>query len=204
MLTVALIILQLVIFGVLIFFFRKIMNQNVVAATQHLDELRQDYERKQAEIDKQMEEARVKAQEIVTQTREEVTKQKEEIIQKAKQDQERTIQEARTQAEEIIKEAEKSRYLLLAELQKRIDKESIHRASELIAEVLPDDHHWTLGACSEGSSLKQPRGRVRKVFEIDLLGIVFDQSLFGQSTPTHVYVATTSCRKPLGCIQYRT
>ena len=149
MLTVALIILQLAIFGALIFFFRKIMNQNVVAATQHLDELRHDYEKKQQLIETQMEEAKVKAQEIVTQTKQEVEKQKEAIFQKAEQEREKMVQEARARAEEIIQEAEKSRYLLLAELKQRIEKESIHKACELIGQVLPERFrkevhiHWS-------------------------------------------------------------
>ncbi len=149
MLTIALIILQLGIFGSLVFFFRKIMNQNVIMATQHLDELRHDYEKKQQLVDAQMQEAKVKAQEIVTQTRQEVEKQKVEIVQKAEQERDKMVQEARGRAEEIIQEAEKSRYLLLEELQQRIEKASIHRACELIGQVLPepfkkDVHiHWS-------------------------------------------------------------
>ncbi|KPK96469.1 MAG: hypothetical protein AMJ95_14125 [Omnitrophica WOR_2 bacterium SM23_72] len=148
MLTVALIILQLAIFGALIFFFRKIMNQNVTMATQHLDELRHDYEKKQKLIDAQMEEAKVKAQEIVTQTKQEVEKQKEAILQKAEQERDKMVQEARARADEIIQEAEKSRYLLLAELKQRIEKESIHKACELMGQVLPEPFkkevhvHW--------------------------------------------------------------
>ena len=47
MLIVSLIILQLLIFAVLISIFKKIMTQNVASATEHLDELNQDYEKKE-------------------------------------------------------------------------------------------------------------------------------------------------------------
>jgi F0F1-type ATP synthase membrane subunit b/b' len=149
MVIVALIILQLVIFSALIYFFRKIMNQNVVVATQHLDELRHDYEKKQKQIDAQMEEAKAQAQAIVDQARGDVEKQKSEILTNAQKERDRVTQEARAHAEEMVQQAEKSRYQLLAELEHRITRESVQRASELIGQVLPEPFkkevhaHWT-------------------------------------------------------------
>ncbi len=46
MLIVSLIVLQVLIFGGLILVLRKILTQNVVLATKHLDELNQDYTKK--------------------------------------------------------------------------------------------------------------------------------------------------------------
>ncbi len=149
MLIVALIILQLVIFSALIFFFRKVLSQNVSVATHHLDELSHNFDEKQKQIDNQMEESKAKADKLLSEAREEIERSRQEIVQNAERERDRLVSEARGRAEEIIQHAEKSRYQLLAELEQRINKASIQKASELIGEVLPETfkkdvhRHWT-------------------------------------------------------------
>lgn len=46
MLMISLIILQVIIFAALIFALKKILSQNVVSATQHLDEMSQTYKKR--------------------------------------------------------------------------------------------------------------------------------------------------------------
>jgi F0F1-type ATP synthase delta subunit len=164
MLIAALIILLILISFALIFFFRKIINQNVIEATKHLDELSHDYDEKQKKIDSEMQETRLKAQEIIDRAQEEVKKQKMEIIQSAEKEKDKAITDARSRAEEIIQQAEKSRYQLLAELDKRIEKESVKKACELIGQVLPEQFkkdvhlHWTQELLKDSlSQLEQVR-----------------------------------------------
>jgi len=139
MLIASLVTLQLIIFGVLIFVFRRIMTQNVVVATKHLDELSQDYAAKEQEVNRQMEEANTKAQEIISSAQTEAEKIKTETLKQADEERERLIREARTQAAEMIEQAEKSRNQLISEIEERIAREAINRAGDLIYDTIPEE-----------------------------------------------------------------
>lgn len=162
MLIVALIILQLLIFTALIFIFRKVINQNVVVATQHLDELGRDYNDKQKKIDMQLEEAKVKAQEIVALAQQEAEKQKAEIIQSTQKEKDRLLTDARSRAEEIIQQAEKSRYQLLVDLDNRIEKESVQRAIGFIGQVLPESFRRQVHDRWTEDLLKESLGQLKQ------------------------------------------
>lgn len=148
MLIISLVILQILIFGALIFIFRRIMSKNVVLATQHLEELSQDYAEKESKINKELEEARQKAQELINKSREEAEKLKMEIIKHAEDERDNIIKQARAHSEEIIQQADKSRRQLLSEIDERISKEAINKACELIQDTLPEQFkqivhtHW--------------------------------------------------------------
>lgn len=148
MLIVPLIALQIVIFAVLIFFFRRIMTQNVVVATKHLEEMNRDYAEKEKKVTRELEEARTKSQEIVSKAQEEAEKLKMEIIKHSEEERDTVIKQARTTSEAIIQQADKSRQQLLGEIDERIAKESIKKACELIQETLPEQlkqivhTHW--------------------------------------------------------------
>jgi F-type H+-transporting ATPase subunit b len=148
MLIVALILLQLLIFAGLIFIFRRIMTQNVVLATRHLDELSHDYDKKEQELNKQLEEAKLKSQEMLASAQEEAEKLKMEIIKGAEEERDKLIKNARSQADELIQQADKSRNQLISEIEERITKEATNKACELIQEVLPESFkksvhtHW--------------------------------------------------------------
>jgi len=156
MLIASLIFLLLIIFAVLIFVFRKVMTQNVTLATQHLEELNQDYTRKEQEVSRQLEEAKIKSQEIIASATQEAEKLKLDIIQNAEKERDNIVNQARTQSEEIIQQADKSRQQLLSELEQRIAKEAVNKACELIQDTLPgqfkqDVHaHWIDDLLEEG------------------------------------------------------
>ena len=158
MLIVSLIILQLLIFAVLIFVFRKIMSQNVVSATKHLDELGQGYNEKEQRLNKELEEAKVKVQEMISKAQEEADQLKNQILQETEKEKDSIIKDARSHGEEIIQQAEKSRQQLLAELEERIEKEAINKACELIQDTLPEQFkqvvhaHWIEDLIENGFS----------------------------------------------------
>lgn len=131
--------LQLIIFAVLIFVFRRIMAQNVVVATKHLDELSQDYAEKEREVNQQLEEANTKAQEIVSSAQNEAEKIKTDTLKQADEERERIIREARVQAAEMMQQADKSRNQLISEIEERIAREAINRASELVYDTIPEE-----------------------------------------------------------------
>jgi len=148
MLIASLIFLLLLIFAGLVFLFRRMMTQNVVLATQHLEELNQDYIKKEKEVNRQLEEARLKSQELIDKARSEAEKLKMEIIQNAEKERDSIVKQARTNSEEIIQQADKSRQQLLSEIGERITKEAVNKACELIQDTLPDKFkqevhtHW--------------------------------------------------------------
>lgn len=139
MLIASLVTLQLIIFTALIFVFRKIMAQNVVLATKHLDEMSQDYDEKERRVNEQLEEANAKAQEIISSAQNEAEKIRSDTIKQAEQDRDKIVQAARTQAEEIIQQADKSRNQLLLEIEERIAKEAINQACDLCHDTLPEE-----------------------------------------------------------------
>jgi ATP synthase F1 delta subunit len=139
MLVFALIIFQLIIFSLLIYILRKIILRNVVSATQHLEELNKDYQKKQNEIEEKMKETEKKAKLIIEQAKEEAEKLKAQIIQEAETQREQIINSARREAKEIIEQAEKTRQSLISEIEERIEKEAIDKAVDLIKDVLPAD-----------------------------------------------------------------
>ena len=148
MLIASLIFLLLIIFVAMIFIFRRVMTQNVVLATQHLEELNQEYTKKEQEANRQLEEAQVRSQELISRAKNEAEKLKMEIIRNAEKERDSIVQQARTHSEEIIQQADKSRQQLLSELDERIAKEAIKKACELIQDTLPEHFkqlvhtHW--------------------------------------------------------------
>ncbi|MCM8830823.1 MAG: F0F1 ATP synthase subunit delta [Candidatus Omnitrophica bacterium] len=118
--------------------YRRIMSQYVINATRHLEEMSQDYQKKQEEIDRKLLEAEEKAKNIITEATKQAENIKSQIIKEAEDEKNKMLLEARQKAEDIIKQAEQSRQLLLAEIENRISKEAINKACELIQDVLPE------------------------------------------------------------------
>lgn len=138
MLIISLIILQVIIFAALIFALKKILSQNVVSATQHLDEMSQTYKKKEEEINKRIEEVRKESELILAKAGEEAEKLRAEIVGSAEFQKEKILKEAHIKSNEMVEQADKSRQLLLSEINDRITRESITRACELIKDVLPE------------------------------------------------------------------
>jgi ATP synthase F1 delta subunit len=138
MLIVSIILLLVILFGGMIFFLRKILTQNVMAATQHIEGLSQDYAQKQAELTRQLGEAKQKSEEMLRSAQEEVQRSKTQIIKDAEAERDRILQQTHTKSEELIQKAERSRQLLLDEINERIAKEAVNKACELIHDSLPE------------------------------------------------------------------
>ena len=148
MLIISLIFLQVFIFAALIFILRRILAQNVVSATKHLEELNQDYVKKEEEINRLLEEAKQKSQDMVAKAKEEAESLRTKIITEANKESDQMLNEARLKSTELIQQAERSRQLLLSEMEARIAEGAINKASELISNTLPEQFkievhaHW--------------------------------------------------------------
>lgn len=138
MLMISLIILQVLIFGALIFILRRILTQNVVSATKHLEELNQDYTKKEVEATRQLEEAGRQAQEIIAKAKEEAENLRMKIIKESNHEGDEIVKEARAKSDDIMKQADKARQLLLSEVDDRVANEAINRACELVQYSLPE------------------------------------------------------------------
>ena len=158
MLMASFIIFQIVVFAGLIFMLRKIMTQNVISATQHIDELNQDYTKKDEDINRRWEEVKQKAEEIIRQAQEEGEKTKAELIKGAEVEKERILKETRVKSEEMVQQADKSCQAMLSEIEARIAKEAMNKATGLIHDVLPDKfkqsvhNEWVDGLIANGFS----------------------------------------------------
>jgi F0F1-type ATP synthase membrane subunit b/b' len=152
------IIFQVIVFAGLIFMLRKIMTQNVISATQHIDELNQDYTKKDQDISRRWEEVKQKAEEIIRQAQEEGEKTKTDLIKTAEAEKERVLKAARLKSEEMVAQAEKSCHVMLSEIDDRIAKEAMNKAVGLIHDVLPDKfklnvhNEWVDGLIASGFS----------------------------------------------------
>lgn len=139
MFIVYLILLQLFFFIGLIFIFRKVMTKNVISATRHIEGLNQDFSKKEQEINHQIEEAKLKSQEIIVKAENEADANKIKIIEEAQKKKEELINHAIKQAADIVAQAEKTKSLLLGEIDARVKKEALQKACELLEQSLPDD-----------------------------------------------------------------
>lgn len=158
MLIVSFIVITVVIFGALILVLRGMLNQNVSLATRHLDELNDDYIKKEADLKRQMDEMRQKAEEIVRKAQEEAQQAKAQLLKEAESQRNKLLQDTHAQTEALIQQADKSRQLLLDEIKDRIAKEAIDKACELIQETLPEEfklkvhEHWMEDLINNGFS----------------------------------------------------
>ncbi|MCM8800526.1 MAG: F0F1 ATP synthase subunit delta [Candidatus Omnitrophica bacterium] len=156
MLIVSLVVIQVIIFVVLFLFLRSSFNKNVISATTHLEQLSQEYTKKQEQIKNLYEEAKRQTQEIIESSRKDAEKQREQILKDAQLEKERILNTAHQQANEIVEQADKARKTLLSEIEKKIEERAIQRAGDLLNEILPLDlrqqihQHWIEDLLSAG------------------------------------------------------
>lgn len=150
MLAFSLIFLQIVIFAGMIFILKKIMSTNVTMATKHIEEMSQEYLKKEEEVSRRLEEAKRTSEDMVSKAIQEADTVKTRKLNEAENESIRIIEEARTKSEEIMQLADKSRERLLGELDDRIAIAAIDKSVELIHDILPekfvkDVHaHWVV------------------------------------------------------------
>lgn len=139
MLIVSIIFVQIIIFVGLIYFFRRILTKNVVSATKHIDELNQEYDKRDKEAIQKLADAKREAQTIVAKAVDEAQIKREEVLKKTEKEKEAILKQAHSQSETVMQQAEKSSEQLLSEIDERITKAAINRASELIQYALPEE-----------------------------------------------------------------
>lgn len=138
MLIVSVIVFQVLLFAGMIFALQRVMARNVVSATKHIEDMSQDYLKKEELITKQLEDAKKEAQALVSKARQEAQDLKNKIAKDATAESESLLNEARTKSTEIIQQADKAREHLLSEIDEKVALAAIDEATELIHCTLPE------------------------------------------------------------------
>lgn len=148
MLIVSFVLLMALLFIGLIFFFRKILNRNVISATTHLERLSAEYAKKEEQIKKQLEETQRQCQEITANAQKDAQQKREDIIKQSHEERERILNEAQQKGEELVEQADRTRQALIAEINQKIEEKALSQAAELLQEALPEHireevhHRW--------------------------------------------------------------
>ncbi len=132
-----LIILQVLIFGGLIFALRVILTKNISSATSHLDDLHADFVKREEEVKKRQAEAEKYYEDMIAKAKDEAEKFRQEADRSIQEERDKILEEARLQSEAVIAKAEKTRDMLTNELRQEIEADNIGRLRELIKSVFP-------------------------------------------------------------------
>src|SRR3989338_8144697 len=122
-----LVALQVVVFGIIVFFLRVIFSRNVTQATTHISELNEDYTQKLEEAKKRSQDADKYYDEMLLKAKHESEKTRIQILKEANDSQQLILNQSHKQSEEIIEKAEKAKEALMGELNQRI-KEGAHHS----------------------------------------------------------------------------
>ena len=139
MLFLSLILVQIIIFAVLVLFLRLMITRNVSHATDHLNELNQDYTQKLDEAKAHQQEADKYYDETLLKAKVDTEKLKAQILREAHDTAEAQVNDSRKQSAEIIEQANKTREMLLKEIEQKIDAGSLLKACELVESILPHE-----------------------------------------------------------------
>lgn len=139
MLIVSLIFIQVIIFTGMIFLLKNIMSKNVGTATKHLEEMGQEYGKKEKDIEKQLEEIKQKSQEILNKAEADGLKQKEQIVKSAQEEKDKAISAAQAKADEIMRQADRAYKALLDQMHKKIEEGARDEALRLLGAALPEE-----------------------------------------------------------------
>lgn len=131
------VLIQLVVFGILVYLLKSQWTQSLERATSHVAELETDLARKTEEAQKKLAEANKHYDDAVQKARADSEKSKVEILREAQENSEKIIDESRAKSRGILEEAKKAREQLLAEVDARIAAAAVEKASGWIAKLIP-------------------------------------------------------------------
>ena len=135
-------IVQFVIFNLILFvglalLLRQLMGRHATTATAHLQQLSQDYLRKQDELKKRLEDAERQYQEHGTKSQEEAQQLRAQAVKDAEASKQQILTEAKQEAEHLMQQAVQARETIRQELEAAVDAKAIERACALLHQVLP-------------------------------------------------------------------
>jgi F-type H+-transporting ATPase subunit delta len=132
-----LIILQVIIFGGLIFALRQILTKNISSATSHLDDIHSDFVKREEELKKRQAEAEKYYEDMIAKAKDEVDKMRQEADLKLQEERDKAIEEARAQSEQIVLKAEKTKEMFINDLRSEMDEKNVERLRSLVLAIFP-------------------------------------------------------------------
>jgi len=131
-----LLLIQLLVFGGLALLLRQLLTRNITGATAHLQQLSQDYTKKEEQATKRLEEAEQYYQKTLVKTQEEINQLKAQFEKETQEVKDKILKQAHIESEEIVQRANKAKQIIIAEIEDRIAKEAIEKSCELVEDVL--------------------------------------------------------------------
>lgn len=131
-----LLLVQILVFGGLIFLMRHLLKRNIGAASGHIQELTLDCAQKLEEAKKRMEEANQYREKVLADSKEEGERTKQQQIREGQQAKEEMLRQARQQSEDIVRRAQASAENLMAELEQKIESGAARKATEIVKGLL--------------------------------------------------------------------
>ncbi len=132
-----LIILQVIIFGGLIFALRQILTKNISSATSHLDDIHSDFVKREEELKKRQAEAEKYYEDMIAKAKDEVDKMRQDADLKLTQERDKIVDEARMASEQIVSKAQKTKELFINDLRRELDEKNVERLRSLVLAIFP-------------------------------------------------------------------
>ena len=132
MLAIQIIILQIVVFGAVIYFLKKILYQDTESSINRLDKVYQEMLVKQKELTQKIEAAEKEYTDKKQEAAAVVTKLKTEAMDEVRQKQDELIKKAKTEAEEVVKKAHEYKEKYYNELEKKYNVKVIDQSAVIL------------------------------------------------------------------------
>ncbi len=132
------ILLYVVMSVVLIVVLRRLIMRHATTATAHLQDLSEDYLKRQEELKKRLEEAERSYQEQLAKAQEEAQTIKSQALKEAELARQQALEQARQEAERIIQQANQAREHLQQELTQSLETRAVDYACGLLQRILPE------------------------------------------------------------------
>jgi len=140
MLMVQLIILQVIVFGAVIFFLKKILTGDTQSAINRLDLVYQDLLKKQKELNEKIKTAEQDYQQKKEEADQIVEKMKSDITEELRLKRDEMLKKAKSEAEEVMTRAQSSAYKLELEIERKQRNKILDHVADLMTRAVnPED-----------------------------------------------------------------
>ncbi|MBI3324641.1 MAG: F0F1 ATP synthase subunit delta [Candidatus Omnitrophica bacterium] len=126
-------------FVTLVAVLRWFMGRYAMTATARLQDLSQDYLRKQEELKKRLEESERHYQEQLAKSQEAARQLKAQAIREANSERQQMLEQARQEAERVVQQAMQTREALQRDFTQSVEVKAVERGCEMLRQVLPEE-----------------------------------------------------------------
>lgn len=137
MIFLILIIIQVAVFGALIFILKGILKRNFGTAASHLEALTQNTEARLAEAKKKVEEANAYYNDLVSKAKGEGDKQRQQLIEEGLKEKQDLLDRAKKESDAIMERARSARKLLEETWNQEVAKKACEVTFQILQTVLP-------------------------------------------------------------------